>query len=240
MLAEEKVDSGAVYEIQGRKVSMPAVVRDASSGTAIFSVPRSALEKLLPNDSLEVIESGPDTAQLVIGFVDYRDNDLGDYNEVMIVMFVKPRGAGDEEQGTYIYKLPVNQSFTCEAGAKIWGFPKTVEEIEIDYSDDSASCRLVMEGQHVFSIRLPRSVVENADDPDMEMKTYTALQGLTRIPFTQGGKGTAIAIGSEGVTIELGDHPLAGELRQLGLPKDADMSTWIENMWGTFGAPEKV
>jgi hypothetical protein len=43
-----------------------------------------------------------------------------------------------------------------------------------------------------------------------------------------------------GVTIELGTHPMADELRSLGLPKKALFSTYIGHMRATFGAAERV
>jgi hypothetical protein len=39
------------------------------------------------------------------------------------------------------------------------------------------------------------------------------------------------------VALELGDHAVAKELIGLGLPAEADMSTWTEHMQGTFEAP---
>lgn len=217
---------------------MPSIVRDASSGVAMFMVPRDAAQRLVARDAFEVVEMAPGETQLVLGFVDYRDNDLGDYDEVMIVFMVRPRGT-NEPEGTYIYKLPVNQSFTCEAGSKIWGFPKTVDEIDIGYEESRATCRLVMSGQHVFTLGIPRVVIEDGQ-PDIEMVTYTHIDGPHAVPFTSGGKGMAVNIGSEGVELTLGSHRIADELRALGLPKPALMSTWTEHMTGSFGAPRRL
>jgi hypothetical protein len=213
-------------------------VRDARSGSAIYTVPAGAAQSLLPGDAYEIVEMAPGLGQLILGFVDYRDNDLGDYDEVMIVFFVKPKGAPPSAQGTFIYKLPVNQSFTCEAGASIWGFPKTIEQIDIDYAGDHASCRLIMEGEHVFTLRLPR-MQDATETPDVEMTTYTYLDGPHAVSFTSGGA-TAVRPGGDGVELELGTHPLAGELRRLGLPGSPMMSTWMEHMHGSFGMPRRI
>lgn len=228
------------YEIQGRRVTMPAVVRDASSGTALYLVDASAAQKLVPGESFHVVEVAPGQAQVVVGFVDYRDNDLGDYNEVMIVFFVRPAGDPNAPEGTFIYKLPVNQSFTCEAGCRIWGFPKSVEQINVDYGEDRVVCRLVMDGHHVFTLALPRLAADLSTDMDMEMTTYTYLDGPTKLAFSQGGA-TAVNPGGAGVELELGDHSIANDLRSLGLPNAPLMlSTWVDHMRGSFGAPEKI
>ena len=238
MQASRKTRVEDAYDIQGRTVTLPAIVRDASSGNAIFLVPAAEAQQLV-GDAFEVVEMAPGQTQLILGFVDYRDNDLGDYNEVMIIFMVRPRGADDEPPGTFIYKLPVNQHFTCEAGCRIWGFPKSVEQIDIDYRTDRVTCALVMEGQHVFTLTVPRGTATDPEGPDMEMATYTYLDGPTVVAFTTGGA-AAVSPGADGVRLVLGPHPLASQLRSLGLPAPAMMSTWMEHMHGSFGAPRKL
>lgn len=225
--------SNESYVIQGKTVEIPCVVRDAAAGTAMFMVPASAAAPLIP-DAFELIESEPGQTQISLLAVDYRDNDLGDYNEVGIVFFVKPRGSSADKAGTYIYQLPVNQSFTSEAGCTIWGFPKSVQEIDIDYTEKSATCRLVMDGEHVLTLSLPRG--GTGESADSESTGYTILNGKPHTnSFTRGGAGEETTLGGEGVTLELGTHPIADTLRQLGLPKEALLSNWCEHMRGSFG-----
>jgi hypothetical protein len=237
--AQQPASAEPSYEIQGKIVTMPAVVRDASAGNAVFLVQAAAAQALV-GDAYEVVEMAAGEVQLVLGFVDYRDNDLGDYNEVMVIFMVRPKGRPAEPEGTFIYKLPVNQSFTCEAGKRIWGFPKSVERIDVDYEADRATCRLVMGGEHVFTLTLPRQQAPGgAETPDLEMITYTYIDGPHAVRFTTGGA-NALSPGPDGVDLVLGSHPLADELRRLGLPKPAMMSSWIEHMHGSFGAPRRL
>jgi hypothetical protein len=224
------------YEIQGQTVTLPVVVRQARAGVAFFDVDAAAAQAFVPGDAFEVVESTPGVAQLLIALIDYEDNDLGDYLEVGLTLFVRPRGAATDgsADGTFIVHLPVDQSFTCEAGRTIWGFPKTVQEITADHGDTSSCWSLTMDGQLVLRITVPRG----GDDEmaDMEIQTYTYKDGAPHTtPFRQGGSGSSIGFG-EGVELELGDHPIAKELAALGLPKPASMSTWTERMHGTFEA----
>ncbi|MBW2390817.1 MAG: acetoacetate decarboxylase family protein [Deltaproteobacteria bacterium] len=228
MAAEES------WQIQGRKVTLPCEVRDASAGTVMYMVDAVEAQRLVP-EPFEVLEPAPGLTQLSLLMVDYRDNDLGDYNEVGVIFFVRPRGASDAAAGTYIHQLPVDQSFTCEAGCKIWGFPKTVQDIDFDYGDDTATCRLVMDGQHVFTLTLPRGGDDSTEDAPST--GYTLIDGVPHSnEFTRGGSGEQTLPGGEGVALELGEHPLAEELRKLGLPKDPILSNWSEHMRGRFGA----
>lgn len=226
------------YVITEQTVTMPVEVRDASAGTAMFEVDATAAQALVPGGAFRVVESAPGRAQLNLATIDYRDNDLGDYHEVGITLFVTPVD-GDGEAGTFITRLPVDQAFTCEAGRTIWGFPKTVESITVDYTDSSVTTTLMMDGVLVLRLTLPRGGTE--DMPQMPMTTYTFIDGRPHATaFSQGGGGSQVLVGDEGVVLELGDpdHPVARELAALGLP-DAPvlLSTWTEHMQGTFGPP---
>ncbi len=226
------------YEIAGQTVTMPCLVRDASAGTAMFDVDATQAQALIADD-FEVVETSPGRAQLIVAVIDYRDNDLGDYDEVGITFFAKPRGAGDDQAGTFIARLPVNQEFTCEAGRTIWGFPKSVEDIAVDYAESSVTCTLRMDGELVLRLTLPRG----GDDvmPPMPMATYSVIEGVPhRTAFTQGGTSAQVLVVGTGVALELGNHPVAKELAALGMEAEAQMSTWTEHMQGTFETPTRL
>jgi hypothetical protein len=235
---------------QGREVTMPVVVRDASSAAATFVVPSAAARRLLPGPELDVVEPFPGRALLSIACIDYRDNDLGDYHEVSVALFVRERRAAvglpwvgtvldfvRNRVATWIRHLPVDQSFTCEAGRGIWGFPKTVEEIAFRDGDGRCECRLVMGGRHVLTLTTRRGGTRTL--PDAPMVTYSYVGGaLHRTTFVAGARGVGIRLG--GAEIALGDHPIADELRSLGLPKRPLMSVWMEHQHGRFEAPQPV
>ena len=237
------------YQIQGRRVAMPAVVRDASASVATFLVSSRIARRLVPG-AFEVVELLPRLTPLAIAVIDYRDNDLGDYDEVSLTFFVRPKGASlalpwvgawidllRGKLGTYIWKLPVNQRFTCEAGRNIWGFPKTVESIEITREGGNVRCRLAMDGAHVLTLSVPHG--GDRALPDQDLATYTLIEGVPHCTrFVQGGSGVGFALG--GARIELGTHPISDDLCQLGLPKRALFSMHTEHMHGRFEAPEKL
>jgi hypothetical protein len=228
------------YEIQGQTVELPVVVRKAKAGVAFFDVDAAAAQAFLPGDAYEVVESSPGSAQLLLALIDYEDNDLGDYLEVGLTLFVRPRGAvaDGSADGTFIVHLPVDQAFTREAGETIWGFPKTVQEITADHGDGSSTWTLTMDGQLVLRVTVPRGGTDEM--PDMSIQTYTYKDGVPHVtPFSQGGTGSMIGFG-EGVELELGDHPIAKELGAMGLPRPASMSTWTEHMHGTFEAAQPL
>jgi len=218
------------YDILGQTITMPVEVADASAGTVIFDVPLDAAQALAP-DGFEVVESEPGRAQFAIALVDYRVNDLGAYHEVGTILFVRPTGGGAD--GSFITHLPVDQEFTCVAGNQIWGFPKSVEQIDVTQTDTSSRWVLTMGGELVLDVTVPRGGTDEM--PPLPMTSYTLIGGKPHATkFTQGGSGSGMGFG-EGVSVTLGTHPIAKELESLGLA-DAKVviTTWTEKMQATF------
>jgi hypothetical protein len=238
-----------VHTVLGRKVEFPVRVRDASSGSATFLVDAAAARRLVP-DFLEPALAAPGRALFSLAAIDYRDNDLGDYHEVSVAFFVRPRGATQGPPwlgtwlglargrlGTYIHRLPVDQDFTCEAGRRLWGFPKTVDEIRIERGARRATCVWSKAGRQVLVLELPRGGGRRL--PDREMTTYTLLEGRPHATrFSSGAEGVGLWLG--GARLELGSHPIADELRGLGLPRRALLTAWMERMHGRFEPPRAL
>lgn len=226
---------------------MPVVVREASSTAATYLVRAGPARALLPGPELDVVEVLPGRALFSIACIRYLDNDLGDYDEVSLALFVRPRGEtplvpylGDvaaffrNRLATYIKHLPVTQSFTRDAGEGIWGFPKTVQQIELSDEPGRRRCRLVMDGQHVLTYASHRGGRWSL--PEVPMTTYSYIGGvLHTTTFVMGATEVGFDLG--GATLELGSHPIAGELRSLGLPRGALMTVWMGHQHGRFEAP---
>lgn len=240
--------SGApAYVIQGRAVTIPVEVRDAASMSAVYSVSATATQRLLPSPDLQVAQWLPGRAICVLAAIEYRDNDLGQYNEFSIAFFVVrgPRpplpffgcvaAALRGRLAVYIHRLPVTTSFSRDAGRDIWGFPKTVDEIAFRDEGAQRECTLAADGTHVLTFALRRG--GRRQMPERAQEVYAWRDGvLYRTPSVMGGTGVGIHLG--GATLRLGTHPIADELRSLGLPKRALMSTWVEHMRARFAAPQ--
>jgi hypothetical protein len=94
-----------------------------------------------------------------------------------------------------------------------------------------------MDGRHVLTLVSSRGGTRAL--PDAVMTTYSWIDGvLHRTAFISGAQGVGIGLG--GVTLALGDHPQADELRRLGLPKRALLGVWMEHMHGRFEGPVPV
>ena len=239
----------SIYLILGREVRLPVEVRDATAAVAYYLVPAAAAQRLVTPSALRVALVLPGRTLCTIGTMDYKDGDLGQYHEIAVTFFVHERdsrplpfigtalGLLRGNVGAYIHRLPVDGEFTCEAGRTIWGFPKFVTEIALSSAGGEQTAVLRADGQHVLThtvrtggtrVLRNRAQISYGHRDGVVYKTLAVMSG----------EGVGARLG--GARLELGTHPLAGELRALGLPKRPLFSTYMSKMTGTFYAAERL
>lgn len=232
--------------ILGHTVHLPVQVRSATQASATWSVDADVAQSIIAPTGLQVARNRRNRATCSVAVVDYVDNDLGAYHEVAVAFVVVPHDAppgtrpDPRRPVTYIHRLPVDGEFTCAAGRGIWGFPKWVTEIRLRHHDRSTECVLVDDDRFVLALQIAPGWVRLPASP-LEMQCYSNHDGvLRRTPWTTTSHGAKLRPG--GATLVLGhDHPMADELRALGLhQRGALFTVSVETMTATFGAAEVV
>ena len=234
----------ASHVVQGRVVRLPVVVRDADAASAMYPVRTAAVRTLLPTPSLHPAEWFPGWAICVLAAIHYEDNDLGSYNEFGVNFLVTygPRPAlplfgmiaasRQRTLGAYVHRLPVTTAFSRDAGRDIWGFPKTVATITITHEGDRRVCRVEEDGTHVLTFATRTSGGGRAF-AEIPQDSYAWRDGtLFRTPSRMGAERMAFRLG--GADLTLGAHPMAAELRALGLPRRALATTAFTHWRATF------
>lgn len=239
-------ESDGAYLVEGQRVTMPVEVRAAKQAAATFLVRHAAAQQVIDHTGLRATRQRGGMAIASLALVDYTDNDLGSYKELALAFVVDDTGAPsstDDGAGkavsTLIHRLPVSESFTCAAGRGIWGFPKWIADLSVDFTTSGATCVLRADGQDVVTVTMRRGRVPLPRRP-MAMNAYSCDDDgiVRRTPWTTHSLGRQ-TVRPGGTTVEVGyGHPLADELRTLGLPKRALMTLFDDHMAATFGPPE--
>jgi hypothetical protein len=245
------------WSVLGRRVGLPVEVRRAAQWGAQYLVPAAAAQRIVSPTGLEVNGPLPGRAVVALAVCRYEDTDLGPYHEVAVGFVVRPHDApagpsptgrirefASGAMGVYIHRLPVDQEFSCVAGRDIWGFPKWVTSIDIDEppagrprAGTGTTVRLVDDGVHVLTLTVAAG--GRLRLPSQAPPSYSFADGvLRRTTWTTSAEGTAGRPG--GATLVLGDHPMADELRSLGLPKRAVLSSSAALMRASFDGAEVV
>lgn len=225
-------------EIEGRTITFPMEVPVMDAATLVFSVPAAAAQALLPGDAFEVVDVGGGTAQFVLALVDYVDNPWGDYLEINLGFLARPVGAPEDLIGSFVYRMPVDQAFTCKAGNEVMGFPKTVEDLSRTDADGRVTFAMHDRGELVVSVSFP-AAEPSGEAGRVETVSYSYLHGEPYETPLSLELGTGV-IDPADVVVELGPGPIGDELRSLGLPKAPDFATWGTALAGTFQAARPV
>jgi hypothetical protein len=218
--------------IDGQEITFPMEVPEVNMATMLFTVPADAATALLPGDAFVVEPTGEGSAQLIVAACDYRQNPWGDYNELNLGFLARPAGAGDDAVGSFVYRMPVDQPFTCEAGNRVMGFPKTVEQIDVTYTDDEVTFRLICGGALALELGIPRAAPSGAPER-IDAVSYSYLDGQPYGTTLSMGMATGF-VDPAAVRIVLGTGPVADELATLGLPAAPDFCAWGEGLSATF------
>jgi hypothetical protein len=169
----------------------------------------------------------------------YIDGDLGRYHEFGTCVMVNPPGSPKSglralaDAAAFIHHLPVDQSFTLEAGRTIWGFPKIMADFTVRGTNplrfEVSEGGALIAGME-FSPGLPIPM-----PPRTQVLTaFSCADGTTReVPWEM--RNSKIRFRPGGARLRLGDHPYARELAALGLPKRPMMSGSVGNVEMTFG-----
>lgn len=247
------------YEIQGREVTLPLHVGHARAGIAAYGADAIAVESFLP-PGLAPLEIRPGRALVLLQMVQYIDNPLGDYAEGVVASVVRSRDhatgpevdgplaglAGSIESlravlgghhGVFVHHMPVDQAFTREAGEVIWGFPKTLDTLDLRLSDARAGLRWSTPTGEILELTIPRG--GSVTVPEGPGTAYTHAAGQTwRTQLTF--RGTGARLGPGGARLRLGTHPIADQLRALGLSRRALFTAWVEHAVMDFEAAEPI
>ncbi|WP_343709983.1 acetoacetate decarboxylase family protein [Mycobacterium sp.] len=230
---------GSQHVVAGTVLTMPVRVRKADVHTAMFSVPADAAQRLVDYSGLHVCQYRPGRGVVNLMLARYVDGDLGRYHEFGVCVMVNPPGATAggwralSGAAAFVHRLPVDQTFTLEAGRTIWGFPKTMADFTV-CEGRSFGFDVSADGSHIVGIDFRRGVPVPSLPKPRVLTTYTHADGTTReVPWEMTVTGLRGIVG--GATVRLGDHPYARELAALGLPKRAMMSGGVANVAMSFG-----
>lgn len=219
---------------------MPVRIRKADVHAAMFSVPADAAQRMIDYSGLQVCRFLPGRAVVTLILARYIDGDLGRYNEFGTCVMVNPRGSRASgpralaDAAAFVHRLPVDQSFTLEAGRTIWGFPKIMADFTV-HDSEPFSFTVSEGGSLIAAMEFPRALPIPAIRANPQvLTTYTYADGTTReVPWEM--TISKVRFRPAGARLRLGDHEYARELASLGLPKRPIVAGSVGNMAMTFG-----
>ncbi len=231
------VNAETVVLSTGARIRLPWRCTDVSIMMASFPVPAKNVRGLLPTDKIRPAQMFPGTAVMTLLGIEYRQpEDVEPYNEFAVLIHVAkppvswipflPFGFPGlfKSFGSYTHMMPVTTQESVDFGVEIWGYPKNVSEVEFEDLGDTRRCVLRSDDRLVLSLEV-RKLAEAKTRP-IVVNSYTVKDGqlLKTQAEIRGAYGLTNFKG--GASFTLGDHPVAEELRRLGIKQKAVSCTY--------------
>jgi Acetoacetate decarboxylase (ADC) len=238
------------HTIAGTVLTMPVKIRKAQQHMAMFSVNADAAQRMIDYSGLQVCRYLPGRAIVVLMLMHYVDGDLGEYYEYGTNVMVNAPGADRPQDGwspralqsagAFIHHLPVNQSFTLEAGTKIWGYPKVLADFTVR-DGKTFSFYVTIDGQFAVGMDFKQGLPVPAafTSRPQAYPTYSYRDGVRRQTVGE-MKLSDVRYRLGGARVRLGEHPYAKDLASLGFPKRALVSSSAGNVEMSFADAQEV
>lgn len=210
-----------------RTISVPVFYQDAGLFGAAFLTQLDKVQSLLPSPRLKLRRVTPWHTLTTITAYEYRDCDIGPYNEVAIGFPVtigdkapsplaglfRPRAS--EPMG-YIRHLPVTTEIARDAGVEFANYPKFLADIDFETKDNRLLCHLSEAGSHILTLSVHQPPLKATGRSRRHSITSRA-DRLLRLEIVISECQMGTARDRSGAVLQLGNHSISQELRELGL-----------------------
>jgi len=213
-------------QVDSFKFNIPVFYRDMMNLDVFILAPLNKLKTILPSGRMHPYRVTPWHGLVSISAFEYRDTDIGPYNEVgisipFVLDNVSPVFTGllrkpPEVPLVYIYKLPVNTEIARVTGVEGANFPKFLAEISFDNGDKWLSCKVEAEGKSILTMSVRKTQLKPY--PRNHWFPVTFWQDrLLRTEFNLSECEAGLSKNQSDFSLELGNHPVGLALKALNL-----------------------
>ncbi|MBI5844103.1 MAG: acetoacetate decarboxylase family protein [Deltaproteobacteria bacterium] len=150
--------------IEDYQARLPIFYFDNTSLTAIFSASTRKVRSRLPFDTLHPVELYPGRCLVAISAFQYRESDIGPYNEFSLAALVSQPKKGlplitavgqllRNEAQAYILSLPVDSEIARRGGVEMSGYPKFLAEFKWTEDAGYLCCEVNVNGRSLVKMR---------------------------------------------------------------------------------------
>lgn len=149
----------------GQPVKVPLFYYDGTATTAIFPARLSALRAALPDPRFSPARLAPGVGVVGVSCFEYRDTDIGPYNELAIsIILNEPYFRANlpgralisalrrHQFDAWVHHLPVTTEIARAAGVDYYNYPKFVASIDFAEEGEGRTCRLAEGSEHILTL----------------------------------------------------------------------------------------
>ena len=210
----------------GGRVGIPLDIHRADIFVAYFPARRDAVAPLVPA-GLVAADFGQNRTAIAIGGVNYLETSIGPYGEVAVMVpctegppvpavETTPLATFVPGFGYYVLRMPVTTALSVQVGRSVWGFPKTLADIDFERLPGYQSVRLARAGSTILTLRVPQLGIPVRDERPWTFYTVLGTE-LLRVSLVCRSVYQVLPAGT-GTRLEIGERDECAQLlRSLGI-----------------------
>ncbi len=245
-----------IFQMEGKLddevVRLPVFYYDGTATQAVFAARLGALRRLMPDPRFCPARLAPGLGAVAITCFEYRDTDIGPYNELAISVVLNepwflPNLPGRalvsslrrRQLHAWIQHLPVTTEIARAYGAEM-NYPKFVAGIDFEQTATDRACRLSEGEEHILTLSGGLIQTPRSEQSQLFCHTWMDRQPQSaefKINATQMG----VSLRPGAATLELGErHPIALELAGLLLSRRPIQYQYISRFEGILYGTEHL
>ncbi|MHB8491987.1 MAG: acetoacetate decarboxylase family protein [Solirubrobacteraceae bacterium] len=235
------------------RVKLPIFYYAGTATSAVFPARLGRLRRLMPDPRICPARLAPGMGAVAVTCFEYRDTDIGPYNELAIsVPLNEPWFLANlpgrallaslrrRQTHAWVHHLPVTTEIARVAGVELYNYPKFVGRIDFEQTATQRICRLSDGAEHILTLAgkllpTPRSgrfqlfshLWMDRQPQSSEFKINATQMGATLRPSA--------------ASLELGErHPIARELAGLLYSRRPIQYQYMAQFEGILYGPEHI
>ncbi len=211
--------------LAGESAKLPIFYYDGTAQTAVFPARFAAVRDLLPDSRFVPARLAPGLGAVAVSCFEYRDTDIGPYNELAISVVLNDppfianipgrallAGLRDKQLHAWVHHLPVTTEIARVGGVDLYNYPKFIGSIDFEQDGSRRTCRLGEGEEHILTLDGP--LIDTSHSGQVQLFSHL---WMDRQPQSSEFKLNVIAGGRSlrpgAARLELGErHPIAREL----------------------------
>jgi hypothetical protein len=232
---------------------LPIFYYDGRATSAVFPARLGALRRLMPDPRMSPARLAPGLGAVAVTCFEYRDTDIGPYNELAIsVVLNEPwflanppgraliGGLRRRQLHVWVHHLPVTTEIARVGGVELYNYPKFVAGIDFEETTAHRVCRLREGQEHILTLSGERIPTPRSEQLQLFSHLWMDRQPQSS-EFKINAAETGRSLRRSAASLELGDrHPIARELAGALVSRRPIQYQYMARFEGILYGPEHL
>jgi hypothetical protein len=209
-------------------IQYPIFYRDLTYLSVFLLAPLNKVKSILPSKRMHPFRLTPWHCMVTITASQYKDSDVGPYNQVSVgIPFVLDKASPvftgilhkpPDVPMIYTLYLPVTTEISRVAGVNMANYPEFLADIGFEKREQWIDCKVDFEGKNI--LRLSGREINICHNPRQCVCPVTLKDNrLLRSEFNFSESDAGVSKKQSDVLLEFGDHPIGLQMKELYLGK---------------------